>query len=217
MFAKKELLDFPIKNDGTRIVSNIVFMGQGEPLLNFKNVRNAIDIISDGDGLSISRKRIIVSTSGIAPLIEKIGTELQCVLAVSLHAADDNLRDELVPINKTYPLSTLIDACRKYPVKSSRRIVFEYVMLKSVNDSLDHAIKVINLIKGLDCMVNLIPFNPWTGTKYECSPFEKIIDFQQKLISNGIPTSIRYSRGDDISAACGQLKFQTDKKSDNII
>ena len=222
MVARDRLGDFPggiaptdglvPSGEGVRAVSNIVFMGMGEPLYNFENVRDAIGVLTDGDGLSLSRRRITVSTSGVAPEMEKLGRECGTMLAVSLHATNDALRDKLVPLNKKYPIETLLQACREYPgASNARRITFEYVMLKGVNDSPAEAIALVRLLKGLPAKINLIPFNPWPGSPYECSDWDRIERFSDIVFKAGYASPVRTPRGRDISAACGQLKSDTEK------
>jgi 23S rRNA (adenine2503-C2)-methyltransferase len=222
MVARDRLGDFPggiaptdglvPSGEGVRAVSNIVFMGMGEPLYNFENVRDAIGVLTDGDGLSLSRRRITVSTSGVAPEMEKLGRECRTMLAVSLHATNDALRDKLVPLNKKYPIVTLLQACREYPgASNARRITFEYVMLKGVNDSPAEAIALVRLLKGLPAKINLIPFNPWPGSPYECSDWDRIERFSDIVFKAGYASPVRTPRGRDISAACGQLKSDTEK------
>jgi 23S rRNA (adenine2503-C2)-methyltransferase len=203
-----------LPTEGERFVSNIVMMGMGEPLYNFEAVRNAIGVIADGDGLTISKRRITLSTSGVVPMIERAGTEIGSMLAISLHAVRDELRNELVPLNRKYPIRELLDACRNYPgVSNARRITFEYVMLKGVNDSLADAKALVRLLKGIPAKINLIPFNPWPGTKYECSDWEQIEKFSQVVFDAGYASPVRTPRGRDILAACGQLKSATEKLS----
>jgi len=222
MVARDRLGDFPggiapddglvPSGEGVRAVSNIVFMGMGEPLYNFENVRDAIGVLTDGDGLSLSRRRITVSTSGVAPEMEKLGRECGTMLAVSLHATNNALRDKLVPLNKKYPIETLLQACREYPgASNARRITFEYVMLKGVNDSPAEAIALVRLLKGLPAKINLIPFNPWPGSPYECSDWDRIERFSDIVFKAGYASPVRTPRGRDISAACGQLKSDTEK------
>lgn len=190
-----------------RFISNIVFMGMGEPLLNYDNVIKATKILSDGDGIAISRRRITLSTSGIVPKIYDLGNDAGVNLAISLHAVTDELRDEIVPINRKYPIKELLDACRNYPALSNnQRITFEYVMLKGINDSEAEARELIRLIKGIPAKVNLIPFNPWPGSNYECTPWKQIEKFAKIVNNAGYPCPIRMPRGRDILAACGQLK-----------
>ncbi len=197
-----------------RLVSNIVMMGMGEPLYNFEAVRDGLAIVADGEGLSISKRRITLSTSGVVPNIARAGAEIGTMLAVSLHAVTDELRDELVPLNRKYPLSELLDACRNYPgVSNARRITFEYVMLKGVNDSLADAKALIRLVKGIPAKINLIPFNPWPGTIYECSDWAQIEKFSEIVFDAGYASPVRTPRGRDILAACGQLKSATEKLS----
>ncbi len=200
--------------DGARMISNIVFMGMGEPLYNFDNVKTAIDTIADGEGLSIGKRRITVSTSGVVPMIEPLGREAGTMLAVSLHAVRDELREELVPLNKKYPIAELLEACRNYPgVSNAKRITFEYVMLKGVNDTPADAKALVKLLKGIPAKINLIPFNPWPGTKYECSDWETIERFSEIVFTAGYASPVRTPRGRDILAACGQLKSETQKLS----
>jgi 23S rRNA (adenine2503-C2)-methyltransferase len=200
--------------EGARMISNIVFMGMGEPLYNFDNVKTAIDTIADGEGLSIGKRRITVSTSGVVPMIEPLGREAGTMLAVSLHAVRDELREELVPLNKKYPIAELLEACRNYPgVSNAKRITFEYVMLKGVNDTPADAKALVKLLKGIPAKINLIPFNPWPGTKYECSDWETIERFSEIVFKAGYASPVRTPRGRDILAACGQLKSETQKLS----
>jgi 23S rRNA (adenine2503-C2)-methyltransferase len=197
-----------------RLVSNIVMMGMGEPLYNFEAVRDGLNIVADGDGLSISKRRITLSTSGVVPNIARAGNEIGSMLAVSLHAVTDELRDQLVPLNRKYPLRELLDACRNYPgVSNARRITFEYVMLKGINDSLADAIALVRLLKGIPAKINLIPFNPWPGTIYECSDWEQIEKFSEIVFAAGYASPVRTPRGRDILAACGQLKSASEKLS----
>jgi 23S rRNA (adenine2503-C2)-methyltransferase len=197
-----------------RLVSNIVMMGMGEPLYNFEAVRDGLNIVADGEGLSISKRRITLSTSGVVPQIARAGTEIGSMLAVSLHAVTDELRNELVPLNRKYPLRDLLDACRNYPgASNARRITFEYVMLKGVNDSLADAHALVRLLKGIPAKINLIPFNPWPGTTYECSDWEQIEKFSEIVFDAGYASPVRTPRGRDILAACGQLKSATEKLS----
>ena len=198
--------------DAERAVTNIVFMGMGEPLYNLDEVKDAIEVISDGDGLSLSRRRITVSTSGVVPEIERLGAESGPMLAISLHATHDKLRNELVPLNKKYDIRALLDACRAYPgASNARRITFEYVMLKGVNDSDAEARELVRLLKGIPAKINLIPFNPWPGTKYECSDWERIEQFSEIVFRAGYASPVRTPRGRDILAACGQLKSATER------
>ncbi|RFB81304.1 23S rRNA (adenine(2503)-C(2))-methyltransferase RlmN [Methylovirgula sp. 4M-Z18] len=222
LVARDQLGDFPgltpptdgliPSGEGVRAVSNIVFMGMGEPLYNFDQVRDAIAVLSDGEGLSLSKRRITVSTSGVVPEIANLGDQAGTMLAISLHAVRDDLRDELVPLNKKYPIKELLDACRNYPgVSNARRITFEYVMLKGVNDSPREAKELVRLLKGIPAKINLIPFNPWPGTKYECSDWETIETFSDIVFNAGYASPVRTPRGRDILAACGQLKSETEK------
>ncbi len=222
MVARDRLGDFPggvaptdgivPSGEGVRAVSNIVFMGMGEPLYNFDNVRDAIGVLTDGEGLSISKRRVTVSTSGVVPQFEALGRECGTMLAVSLHATNDELRDRLVPLNKKYPIRDLLAACRAYPgASNARRITFEYVMLKGVNDTPAEARALVRLLKGLPAKINLIPFNPWPGTTYECSDWATIARFSDIVFSAGYASPVRTPRGRDILAACGQLKSETEK------
>src|SRR5664279_3188787 len=197
-----------------RCISNIVMMGMGEPLYNLDAVRDALLIVADGDGLAISKRRITLSTSGVVPNIERAGAEIGCMLAVSLHAVRDELRNELVPLNRKYPIAQLLEACRNYPgVSNARRITFEYVMLKGVNDSIEEAKALVRLLKGIPAKINLIPFNPWPGSKYDCSDWEQIEKFSAVVFDAGYASPVRTPRGRDILAACGQLKSATEKLS----
>jgi 23S rRNA (adenine2503-C2)-methyltransferase len=222
MMARDRLGDWPSgvrPNDGViptgdRCVTNIVMMGMGEPLYNLDAVRDALLIVADGDGIAISKRRITLSTSGVVPNIERAGAEIGCMLAVSLHAVRDELRNELVPLNRKYPIAQLLEACRNYPgVSNAKRITFEYVMLKGVNDSIDDAKALVRLLKGIPAKINLIPFNPWPGSKYECSDWEQIEKFSQVVFDAGYASPVRTPRGRDILAACGQLKSATEKLS----
>ena len=202
------------RNHDTRRVTNIVMMGMGEPLYNTDNVIRALKVMTDGDGLSLSRRRVTLSTSGIVPDIHRIGEETGVMLAISLHAVGDELRDELVPINKKYPLAELLDACRTYPgVSNARRITFEYVMLDGINDSDDDAYALVKLLAKIPSKINLIPFNPWKGSPYECSSWDRIEVFASILNRAGYASPIRMPRGRDIMAACGQLKSESVKAS----
>jgi 23S rRNA (adenine2503-C2)-methyltransferase len=222
MMAKDRLGDWPggtrptdgMIQTGDRCVTNIVMMGMGEPLYNLDAVRDALLIVADGDGIAISKRRITLSTSGVVPNIERAGAEIGCMLAVSLHAVRDELRNELVPLNRKYPIAQLLDACRNYPgLSNAKRITFEYVMLKGVNDSIDDAKALVRLLKGIPAKINLIPFNPWPGSKYECSDWEQIEKFSQVVFDAGYASPVRTPRGRDILAACGQLKSATEKLS----
>jgi len=197
---------------GERLVSNIVMMGMGEPLYNFEAVRDALLVVADGEGIAISKRRITLSTSGVVPNIARAGAEIGCMLAVSLHAVRDDLRNELVPLNRKYPIAELLDACRRYPgLSNARRITFEYVMLKDVNDSLADAKALVKLLKGIPAKINLIPFNPWPGTRYECSDWDRIEQFSETVFNAGYASPVRTPRGRDILAACGQLKSASEK------
>jgi len=223
MVARDRLGDWPggappegaiVPTDGGRFVTNIVMMGMGEPLYNFDAVRDALLVVQDGDGIGISKRRITLSTSGVVPNIARAGAEIGTMLAISLHAVRDDLRNELVPLNRKYPIAELLDACRNYPgVSNARRITFEYVMLKGVNDSLDDAKKLVKLLKGIPAKINLIPFNPWPGSQYECSDWEQIEKFSEYVFNAGYSSPVRTPRGRDILAACGQLKSATEKLS----
>ncbi len=203
-----------LPTQGDRFVTNIVMMGMGEPLYNFEAVRDAIAVIADGDGLSISRRRVTLSTSGVVPMIRRAGEEIGCMLAVSLHAVRDGLRNELVPLNRKYPIAELLDACRNYPgLSNAKRITFEYVMLKGINDTLADAKALVRLLKGIPAKINLIPFNPWPGTRYECSDWDQIELFSEVVFNAGYASPVRTPRGRDILAACGQLKSATEKLS----
>lgn len=196
-----------------QLFTNIVMMGMGEPLFNYDNVARALTIIMDGEGIAISKRRITLSTSGVVPMIEKCGEELGVNLAISLHAVNDELRDELVPLNKKYPIKVLLDACRRYPAaNNARRITFEYVMLKGINDSDADARELVRLLKGIPAKVNLIPFNPWPGSNYECSSNNRIRAFSQIVNDAGFSSPVRTPRGRDIYAACGQLKSESERK-----
>ena len=197
-----------------RNISNIVMMGMGEPLFNFSEVSKALKIIMDPEGIALSKRRITLSTSGVVPMIKKVGEELGVGLAISLHAVRDDLRNQLVPINKKYPIDQLLDACRTYPgASSARRITFEYVMLDKVNDSPADARELVRLLNGIHAKVNLIPFNRWPGTDYKTSPSSVIKQFSQILNENKLSAPIRVPRGRDIMAACGQLKTAHEHKS----
>jgi len=195
-----------------RKITNIVMMGMGEPLYNFEGVRDGILTMSDDAGLSISKRKITLSTSGIVPKIKMAGDEIGSMLAVSLHATNNDLRNEIVPINKKYPIEELLEACRNYPgLSNSKRITFEYVMLKGVNDSEAEARDLVKLISGIPAKINLIPFNSWPGSSYECSDWDQIEKFGDIVNRGGYASPIRMPRGEDISAACGQLKSDTKK------
>ncbi|MDO8837687.1 MAG: 23S rRNA (adenine(2503)-C(2))-methyltransferase RlmN [Parvibaculum sp.] len=214
LIARDALGEWPDggRNSEDRLITNIVLMGMGEPLYNFDNVRDALEVVSDGEGLSLSKRRITLSTSGVVPMIEKTGAEIGCMLAISLHAVDDETRNKLVPLNKKYPIKELLEACRNYPgVSNARRITFEYVMLKGVNDSLEDAKALVRLLKHIPAKINLIPFNPWPGSPYECSDWETIEKFADVVNRAGYASPVRTPRGRDIMAACGQLKSETVK------
>ncbi len=195
-----------------RKITNIVLMGMGEPLYNFDNVRAAMEVAADGDGLAFSKRRITLSTSGVVPEIPRWGAEAGTMLAISLHAVRDELRNELVPINRKHPIAELLQACRDYPgLSNARRITFEYVMLKGVNDSLADARALVKLLAGIPAKINLIPFNPWPGTRYECSAWEDIERFADVVNKAGYASPVRTPRGRDILAACGQLRSESVK------
>jgi 23S rRNA (adenine2503-C2)-methyltransferase len=201
-----------VPGDGGRFVTNIVFMGMGEPLYNLDGVRDAIEVISDGEGLGLGRRKITVSTSGVVPEMDRLGRETGAQLAISLHAVRDDLRDVLVPINKKYPIAALLEACRAYPgASNARRITFEYVMLKGINDSPAEARELVRLLKGVPAKINLIPFNPWPGSPYECSDWDTIERFSEIVFRAGYASPVRTPRGRDILAACGQLKSETQR------
>ena len=212
MIARDALGDWPSTAEGRRL-TNVVMMGMGEPLYNFDNVKAALAIVADGDGLALSRRRITLSTAGVVPMIGRAGDEIGSSLAISLHAARDEVRDVIVPINKKYKIAELLDACRTYPgVSNARRITFEYVMLKSVNDSLADARELVRVIRGIPAKINLIPFNPWPGAPYECSDWEQIEKFAEIVNRAGYASPVRTPRGRDIMAACGQLKSESVKQ-----
>jgi 23S rRNA (adenine2503-C2)-methyltransferase len=222
MVARDRLGDWPgatrptdgVIPTGERCITNIVMMGMGEPLYNLDAVRDALLVVADGDGIAISKRRITLSTSGVVPMIERAGAEIGCMLAVSLHAVRDELRNELVPLNRKYPIAQLLEACRNYPgASNAKRITFEYVMLKGINDSIDDAKALVRLLKGIPAKINLIPFNPWPGSKYECSDWEQIEKFSQVVFDAGYASPVRTPRGRDILAACGQLKSASEKLS----
>ena len=193
-------------------------MGMGEPLYNLDHVSDAIDIISDGDGMAIGRRRTTVSTSGVVPKIQELGERTGTMLAISLHATNDDLRDELVPLNRKYPLAQLMDAIRAYPgLGNSKRVTFEYVMLKGVNDSLAEARALVNLLKGVPAKINLIPFNPWPDSPYECSDWDQIEAFADVVNRAGYASPIRTPRGRDIFAACGQLRSESEKVRASVL
>jgi 23S rRNA (adenine2503-C2)-methyltransferase len=223
MVARDRLGDWPgrgapdgaiVPNDGGRFVTNIVMMGMGEPLYNFDAVRDALLLAADNEGIAISRRKITVSTSGVVPNIARTGEEIGTMLAVSLHAVRNDLRNELVPLNRKYPIEDLFAACRRYPgLTNARRITFEYVMLKGVNDTAADARALVKLLKGIPAKINLIPFNPWPGTAFECSDWETIETFSEVVFQAGYSAPVRTPRGRDILAACGQLKSATEQLS----
>ena len=209
--CKDDLDEWPSDREDRRL-SNIVFMGMGEPLYNLDNVADAIDIISDNEGIGISRRRITVSTSGVVPELKALGERTQAMLAISLHATNDELRDVLVPINRKFDIANLMENIRVYPgISNARRVTFEYVMLKGVNDTPAEALALVRLLKGIPAKINLIPFNPWPGTQYECSDWGTIESFAAILNRAGYSSPIRTPRGRDILAACGQLKSESEK------
>jgi 23S rRNA (adenine2503-C2)-methyltransferase len=217
MVARDALGEWPTAerplNDGDRQLTNIVFMGMGEPLYNLDNVDTAIGVIADGDGISISRRRMTVSTAGVAPRIKELGERTGAMLAISLHATNDELRNQLVPLNKKYNLEELFAAIRTYPsLGNAKRVTFEYVMLKGVNDSIPEAKALVKLLAGIPAKINLIPFNPWPGSPYECSDWETIEKFAEVLNRAGYSSPIRTPRGRDILAACGQLRSESVKQ-----
>ncbi|WP_421936915.1 23S rRNA (adenine(2503)-C(2))-methyltransferase RlmN [Phenylobacterium sp.] len=209
--ARDDLEEWPSPKEDRKL-TNIVFMGMGEPLYNLDNVAQAIDIIADNEGIAISRRRITVSTSGVVPQLQPLGEKTQAMLAISLHATNDELREKLVPLNKKYPLKELMAGIRAYPgLGNAKRVTFEYVMLKGVNDSPAEAKALVQLLKGIPAKINLIPFNPWPGTEYECSSWSTIEQFAAILNRGGYASPIRTPRGRDILAACGQLKSESEK------
>jgi 23S rRNA (adenine2503-C2)-methyltransferase len=220
LIARDRLGDFPdaetpsgaiVPAEG-RLVSNVVMMGMGEPLYNFDNVKTALAIAADGEGIALSKRRITLSTSGVAPEIPRAGAEMGVMLAISLHATRDELRNELVPINRKWPIAELMEACRAYPgLSNARRITFEYVMLKGVNDSLAEARDLVRLLRNIPAKINLIPFNPWPGAPYECSDWEQMETFADVVNRAGYASPIRTPRGRDILAACGQLKSASER------
>ena len=217
MVARDALDEWPSTRE-IRLISNVVFMGMGEPLYNYDNISKALKIIMDKEGIALSRRRITVSTSGVVPQIEQCGQELGVNLAISLHAVNDELRNQIVPLNKKYPIEELLAACRNYPaVSNSRRMTFEYVMLKDINDSLKDAKALVKLIEGIPAIVNIIPFNPWPGTIYECSDQSRINEFVRIVNKAGFPCPIRTPRGRDKLAACGQLRSESMRKSKSIL
>lgn len=209
MLARDVLGEWPSPQEG-RLLTNIVMMGMGEPLMNTDNVISALKLVTDGDGIALSKRRVTLSTSGVVPEMHRIGQELGCLLAISLHAVNDELRNELVPINRKYPLKDLLGAVRSYPgLSNARRVTWEYVMLKGVNDSDADARELLRLIKGIPSKINLIPFNPWPGSPYECSDPERIERFAEIIWKAGYSSPVRTPRGRDILAACGQLKSES--------
>ncbi len=209
--ARDDLGEWPSPKEDRRL-SNIVFMGMGEPLYNLDNVAQAIDIIADNEGIAISRRRITVSTSGVVPSLAELGERTQAMLAISLHATNDALREKLVPLNRKYPIAELMAAIRAYPgLSNAKRVTFEYVMLKGVNDSPADAKALVKLLKGIPAKINLIPFNPWPGTEHQCSDWGTIEAFAAVLNRAGYASPIRTPRGRDILAACGQLKSESEK------
>jgi 23S rRNA (adenine2503-C2)-methyltransferase len=223
LVARDRLGDWPgdapppgaiVPTDGGRFVTNIVMMGMGEPLYNFEAVRDGLLVVADNEGLAISKRKITLSTSGVVPNIARTGDEIGVMLAVSLHAVRDELRNVLVPLNRKYPIAELLDACRNYPgLTNAKRITFEYVMLKGVNDQLSDARALVRLLSGIPAKINLIPFNPWPGTTYECSDWDVIERFSEVVFNAGYSSPVRTPRGRDILAACGQLKSATEKLS----
>jgi 23S rRNA (adenine2503-C2)-methyltransferase len=202
----------PTPPPGGRFITNVVLMGMGEPLYNFDNVKTAMLIASDGEGISLSKRRITLSTSGVVPEIPRAGAEIATMLAISLHATTDEVRNMLVPLNRKYPITELLAACRAYPgLSNARRITFEYVMLKGINDSVQDARRLVKLLKGIPAKVNLIPFNPWPGARYESSDWDTIESFAEILNRAGYASPVRTPRGRDIMAACGQLKSASEK------
>ena len=207
MMLARDALDEWRRPHSDRLFTNVVMMGMGEPLYNYENVARALTIAMDPDGFALSRRRITLSTSGVVPMIRQCGEDLGVNLAISLHAVTDDLRNELVPLNRRYPIAELLQACRDYPGSSNaRRITFEYVMLKGVNDSTADAHALVRLLKGIPAKVNLIPFNPWPGAPYECSSNNAIRRFSEIVMAAGYSSPVRTPRGQDIMAACGQLK-----------
>ena len=212
MAARDSYGEWPSPQGETpRLLSTIVLMGMGEPLYNYENVARAMRIVMDGEGIGLSRRRITLSTSGVVPMMDRAGAELGVNLAVSLHAVRDDLRDELVPLNRKYPIAELLDACRRYPgATNARRITFEYVMLRGINDSEAEARELVRLIAGIPAKVNLIPFNPWPGSAYESSSGNALHRFSRIVMEAGFAAPIRTPRGQDILAACGQLRTQSE-------
>ena len=212
MHARDQLGEWPSPAEG-RLLSNIVMMGMGEPLYNYDNVAQALKIVMDNEGIAISRRRITLSTAGVVPMIRRCGAELGVKLAISLHAVTDEIRDRIVPLNRKYPIAELLRACREYPgATNARRITFEYIMLRDVNDSVADAKALVRLIRGIPAKVNLIPFNAWPGTPFECSTDQQIEKFAQIVNDAGYASPVRTPRGRDILAACGQLKSDSVKQ-----
>ncbi|MGH6854201.1 MAG: 23S rRNA (adenine(2503)-C(2))-methyltransferase RlmN [Aestuariivirga sp.] len=219
MLARDKLEEWPHQIEanpapppGGRYLTNVVLMGMGEPLYNFANVKAAMEVVSDGEGISLSKRRITLSTAGVVPEIVRAGEEIGTMLAISLHGTTDEIRNRLVPLNKKYPLKDLLAACRNYPgLSNARRITFEYVMLQGVNDSLADAKRLVKLLEGIPAKVNLIPFNPWPETPYVCSDWDTIEVFAEVLNKAGYASPVRTPRGRDIMAACGQLKSESQK------
>jgi 23S rRNA (adenine2503-C2)-methyltransferase len=211
MAARDSYGEWPSPADGTRLLSNIVMMGMGEPLFNYDNVAKALQIVMDGEGIALSKRRITLSTAGVVPMIRRCGEELGVNLAVSLHATTDEVRSRIMPINNKYPLAELMAALRDYPTNNARRITFEYVMLKGVNDSDADVRNLIRLVKGIPAKFNLIPFNKWPGSDFEVTPMNQIKRFSDQLFDAGYSAPIRQTRGADILAACGQLKSESER------
>ncbi len=212
LVARDAYGEWPSPTDESRLISNIVLMGMGEPLYNYDNVAKALKIIMDGEGIAVSKRRITLSTSGVVPEIRRCGAELGVNLAISLHAVTDEVRDGIMPINKKYPLAELMQACRDYPgLSNARRITFEYVMLKGINDSLADARRLVKLVEGIPAKFNLIPFNKWPGSDFECSSPQDIKRFSDFLFDQGYSAPIRQPRGRDILAACGQLRSESQR------
>lgn len=220
MLARDDLGEWPVQGGqriDTRMISNVVLMGMGEPLYNFENVRDGLRVVMDNEGIALGRRRITLSTSGVVPEIARTATEIGCLLAVSFHATTDAVRDALVPINKKWNIATLLDALRNYPgVSNSERITFEYVMLDGVNDSKEDAHRLVDLLRGIPAKVNLIPFNEWPGAPYKRSSGNRIHAFADIIFNAGYASPIRTPRGEDIMAACGQLKSATEKQRKSV-
>ena len=220
MLARDDLGEWPVQGGqriDTRMISNVVLMGMGEPLYNFENVRDGLRVVMDNEGIALGRRRITLSTSGVVPEIARTATEIGCLLAVSFHATTDAVRDALVPINKKWNIATLLDALRNYPgVSNSERITFEYVMLDGVNDTKEDAHRLVDLLRGIPAKVNLIPFNEWPGAPYKRSSGNRIHAFADIIFNAGYASPIRTPRGEDIMAACGQLKSATEKQRKSV-